>query len=84
MKALSQLTVIMAIPSVMIFLSLTLKPPVNRWLNGIFGVLYTLIILPTMWGWIFYIFFGVIEIALTLTIACYAFKWPLVGPTAHD
>jgi len=37
----------MAIPSVMIFLSVAVKPKLNRLLNIIFGVIYTLIILIT-------------------------------------
>ena len=69
-------SLMMAIPSVMIFLSVALKPPVNRWLNIIFGALYTLIILITMWDWLFYIFFGFIEITLTLLIVWYAWRWP--------
>ena len=66
----------LAIPSVMIVLSLVLKPALNRWLNIIFGLLYTLIILVTMWSWYFYIVYGVIEIALTMLVAWYAWTWP--------
>jgi hypothetical protein len=69
-------SVMMAIPSVMIFLSLVLKPGLNRWLNIIFGTLYTVIILITMWSWMFYIFFGVIEVTLTLLVVWYAWTWP--------
>ena len=69
-------SVMMAIPSLMIFLSLVLTPSLNRWLNIIFGVLYTLIILVTMWDWAFYIFFGVLEVTLTGLIAWYAWCWP--------
>lgn len=32
---------VLAIPAVMIFLSLALKPNPNRWLNAILGILYT-------------------------------------------
>jgi hypothetical protein len=67
----------MAVPSVMIFLSLVLKPKVNRWLNIIFGAVFTLIILATMPGsWAFYIFFGIIEVVLTSLIVWYAWSWP--------
>ncbi len=67
----------MAVPSVMIFLSLALKPNLNRWLNIVFGVIYTLIILITMPGsWAFYIFFGIIEVVLTSLIVWYAWSWP--------
>lgn len=69
-------SVMMAIPSLMIFLSLVLTPSLNRWLNIIFGVLYTLIILVTMWDWAFNIFFGVLEVTLTGLIAWYAWCWP--------
>jgi hypothetical protein len=69
-------SVMMAIPSVMIFLSLALKANVSRWVNIIFGVIYTLIILITMWDWVFYIFWGVIELILTSLIVWYAWHWP--------
>jgi len=67
---------VMAIPSVMIVLSLTLKPRLNRTLNLLFGALYTAIILVTMWEWAFYIFFGVIEVALTALVVWTAWRWP--------
>jgi Family of unknown function (DUF6326) len=67
---------VMAIPSLMIGLSVLLKPSLNRPLNILFGVLYTAIILVTMWGWAFYVFFGVLEVALTSMIAWYAWTWP--------
>jgi hypothetical protein len=69
-------SVMMAIPSVTVFLSLVLKPNLSRWLNIILGVLYTVIILITMWDWAFYIFYGVIEVALTALIVWYAWTWP--------
>ncbi|MDQ2663760.1 MAG: DUF6326 family protein [Candidatus Eremiobacteraeota bacterium] len=69
-------SLVLAIPSVMIFLSLALKPGMNRWLNIVAGALYTLIILITMWGWAFYVFFGVIEIILTGLVVLYAWRWP--------
>ena len=69
-------SVTLAIPSLMIFLSLVVKPNLNRWLNIILGALYTAIILITMWRWAFYIFYGVIEIALTGLVVWYAWNWP--------
>jgi hypothetical protein len=69
-------SLVLAIPSVMIFLSVVLKPSLNRWLNIICGVLYTVIILITMWVWAFYIFYGIIEIALTGLVVWYAWTWP--------
>ena len=66
----------MAIPSVMVFLSVALRAKFSRWLNILFGVLYTVIILGTMWDWAFFIFYGVIEVTLTGLIVMYAWKWP--------
>ena len=69
-------SVMLAIPSVMIFLSVVLPPAVNRWLNIVTGAVYTAIILKTMWGWAFYIFYGIVEISLTLLAVWYAWRWP--------
>ena len=68
---------VVLLPSLMIFLSLALRPDVNRWLNLVMGVLYTVIIIATMPGsWIFYIVFGVVEVILTSLVAWYAWSWP--------
>jgi len=65
----------MAIPSVMIALSLLLPLRLCRMLNIATGVLYTLIILITMWSWAFFVMYGVIEVLLTGTIAWCAWRW---------
>lgn len=68
---------LMAVPAVMVFLSLVLKPRVNRWTNVVLGAIYTAILLITMPGaWAFYIFLGVIEVILTGLIVWYAWTWP--------
>jgi hypothetical protein len=70
-------SVMMAIPAVMVFLSLALKPNLNRWVNITLGVIYTVIILITMPGaWAFYIFLGGVEAVLTALIVWYAWNWP--------
>jgi hypothetical protein len=70
-------SILMAIPSVMVFLSLALKPALNRWLNIILGVIFTLIMLITMPGsWAFYMFLGIVEVVLTASIVRYAWSWP--------
>lgn len=67
----------MAIPSAMVFLTLVLRPQMNRWMNIVLGVLYTLIMLITMVGqWTFYVFLGLVEITLTALIVWYAWTWP--------
>jgi len=70
-------SILMIIPAVMVFLSLTLRPKVNRWANVTLGVLYTLVNISNLIGetWAYYIFFGIIEIVLTLLIVWYAWKW---------
>ncbi|MEO7838927.1 MAG: DUF6326 family protein [Anaerolineales bacterium] len=71
-------SILMIIPAVMVFLSLTLKPKVNRWVNITFGVLYTFVNISNLIGetWAYYIFFGIVEIVLTLMIVWHASKWP--------
>ena len=66
----------MAIPSLMIFMSVALPARPNRILNVLFGSLYTAIISLTMWSGAHFIFYGVIEIALTLLVIFYAWTWP--------
>ena len=70
-------SVLMLIPAVMVFLSLTLRPKVNRWANIILGVLYTFVNISNLIGetWAFYLFFGIVEIGLTFLIIRYAWKW---------
>jgi cbb3-type cytochrome oxidase subunit 3 len=69
--------ILMMIPAVMVFLSLTLKPKVNRWVNIILGVLYTLVNISNLIGetWVYYIFFGSVELVFTFLIVWYAWKW---------
>jgi len=70
-------SLLMAIPAVMIFISLILKPKLNRIVNIIFGLLYIAVMVASVQGeWLYYIFMGVVEIILTALIVLYAFKWP--------
>ena len=68
---------LMVIPAVMVFLSLSVKPYVYRWANIILGVLYTFVNISNLVGetWVFYIFIGLVEIVLTILIVGYAWKW---------
>jgi len=74
-------SILMIIPAGMVFLSLTLKPTVNRWVNITLGVLYTFVNISNLIGetWAYYIFFGIAEIVLTLLMVWYAWKWPKKG-----
>lgn len=76
-------TVLMSMPAIMIFLSLTLKPKVNRLINIILGTFFTVIMVLTLLSaadfWhLFYLFIGTIEIGITLLIVWYAWKWPRI------
>ena len=73
--------IFMTLPSLMIFLSLVLKPKINRWINISLGILCTaimiLIIISSMSEWMmFYIYFAFIEIILTSSIVWHAWTWP--------
>lgn len=75
-------SVMMLIPSLMIFLSVVLPAGLSRWLNIVFGLAYTGIILLTMWGWRFYVLYGAVEVGLTLLAVGYAWRWPRAGSAA--
>ncbi len=75
--------VVMAIPAFMIFLSILLKPKISRWLNIVFGTLFTLmmlyIIYSSLTSWYaFYVLLAVLESFITALIVWYALKWPKV------
>ncbi|CAN5148889.1 DUF6326 family protein [soil metagenome] len=71
----------LAIPALMVFLSITLKPSINRSANIIFGSFFTaimiLIALVSITPWrTFYVFLALVEICITSLIVWYAWKWP--------
>ena len=70
-------SIMMLVPAVMVFLSLAMKPTVGRWVNIVLGLVYTAINIGNLVGetWAFYILFGIVEIALTLLIVGYAWRW---------
>jgi hypothetical protein len=73
--------VLLALPSLMIFLSVALKASTNRVLNIIIGIFFTLVMIlvtvTSLGEWmIFYTFLGIIEIMLTSIIVWQAIKWP--------
>lgn len=76
--------ILMSIPSIMVFLSLVLKPSVNRRTNIVVGVLFTaimiLVVATSIGYWrLFYTYLGVLEIILTSLIVFYSWKWPRTG-----
>jgi hypothetical protein len=77
-------SVYVAIPSVMVFLSLVLRPRVSRWTNLAVGAVYALTIIASAIGegWAYSIFLSVVEVALVLLIVWFAWNWPRRPPTA--
>lgn len=68
---------IMAVPSAMVFLSLALPAAACRRANIVLGIAYTLLMAVSMVGmWAYYLLLGVIEMAMTLAIVAYAWRWP--------
>ena len=78
-RGLLGMAIVLSIPGVMVFLSLVLKPRINRWANIVLGTVYTVLILLTMLhAWHFYVFYGIIDVLLSAFIVWYAVKWPQV------
>ncbi len=74
-------SIILAIPPLMIFLSVVLKPTINKILNIVFGLFFTIMMVSiavdsfTPW-YLFYTFLAIVEAILTFIIVWKAFKWP--------
>ena len=71
----------MMIPPLMVVASVMLKPKLNRWLNIIFGTIFTILMLLIAIGsltpwYSFYVFLAAVESVLTALIVWNAYKWP--------
>ena len=66
------------IPSLMVFLSMVLKPQISRWAHIVLATVYAASIVFFCLGetWVFYIFGSILEIVCLLMIVWYAWKWP--------
>ena len=70
-------SIMLAIPALMIFLSAALPAAASRWLNVVMGAIYTVIQLMTLFGSaLFYQVVVVLEIVVTCLIVGYAWRWP--------
>jgi hypothetical protein len=74
-------SLLLAIPALMVLLSVLLKPTLNKWLNIIFGLFFTslmlLIAFTSLTPWrAFYVFYAVLESMITALIVWHAFNWP--------
>lgn len=74
-------SLLLAIPALMVLLSILLKPVMSKWLNFSFGLLFTILMLLiaytsfSQWR-TFYVFYALLESTITGLIVWYAFKWP--------
>ena len=77
-------SLIVIVPALVVALSLTLRPSLNRPANLALGVLFTLVNVGNLVGesWVYYFLFGLLEIALTLAIVATAWNWPRREPAA--
>ena len=71
----------LALPALMVSLSIFLKARINKWLNIVLGLFYTIVMLliavvsSTDWQW-FYRFLAIVESVITVLIVWLAFRWP--------
>ena len=73
--------VLMAVPSIMVLLSLTLKASVVRWANIIVGAFQLLVLLGTQFvgegeTWFYWRIYELLEAAFLVFIIWTAWKWP--------
>lgn len=72
-------SIMLAIPALMIFLSSAFPWAISRWSNVALGLAYTIIETMTFFGSpLFYKIVVVAEIAITLLIVVYAWRWKRV------
>jgi hypothetical protein len=73
--------VLLLIPCIMVFLSISLRSASSRVVNVGFGAVYTILMLLLAFTiqWYFYKLFAVVEAALTAAIAWIAWRWPKVN-----
>jgi len=70
-------SMLLAVPALMSFLSVALPPAMSRWLNVLLGLIYTAVEAMTLRGTpLFFQIVVVLEIGLTLLIVWSAVRWP--------
>lgn len=72
---------LLAIPAMMVVLSILLKPQINKILNIIFGLFFSFIMIligvMSIESWrVFYVFYAFLESLITILITYLAFNWP--------
>lgn len=77
-------SIMLAVPALMISLSLILRPGLSRLFNIIFGVFFTLIMVLlavlSLSEWqTFYVFYAILESIITAVIVWHAWTWKKAG-----
>lgn len=75
------MSIVMSTPPIMAVLTILARPGLARWLNVVFGAAQSLLMLFTMidaarFGFLFYLYFGVVEVMMTGLIVWIALRWP--------
>jgi Family of unknown function (DUF6326) len=72
------ISIYVAIPAVMVLLTLISSPRVSRWASAVLGLVYALTILPSTIGedYVYYYFLSVLEGAIAVFIVWVAWNWP--------
>ena len=67
-----------AIPAVMVVLTLIMSPVISRWVNVVLGLVYAATILLSTIGedYVYYYVLSILEGAIAVLIVWYAWKWP--------
>ena len=70
--------ILLAFPVLIIIANLFIKVNTIKWINIIGGIVFTLVNIGNLIGekWAYYIFYGIIEIIITITIIVISMKWP--------
>lgn len=76
-SSLAVVSFFLALPALMVFLSIILNPKINRWANIILAlILVTGMVLTLQGAWLFYQIYTCIELTLVMLIIWYAWTWP--------
>ncbi len=85
--SLTSALVYVLLPSLMVVLSLVVRPRVNRLLNIVLSLLYAVSIVASCVGetWVYYLLGSAVEVILLVVIARTAWTWPALGePSPGD
>lgn len=75
-------TAYVVVPSLMVVLSLVLRPRVDRIVNVALGAVYALTVVAGAIGeWGYYVLGSAVEVALLAAIVYYAWTWPRKAPS---